>query len=684
MLKVRLREVSLADSPNYYYADIRKELTLDSWPEKAAVICNNRLLSLSKPFQQILLVILSKGPRTFWIDTICVDHRSSIDLAHHATLTDARLRKQAKEVIGITQPKFVYIPLPESPPHIRLLKLLPASANDDTLVADLGHFALDQCPPFVALSYVWGPLDPKWMLCTRDGRYITCTPNLRDALCHLRESGQLIVWAHAICINQKDNLEKNKQVLLMGDIYKRASRVVVDLGVTCQEKNHFKCRVLPSILIRMLSLTRQVLEAVRPERPALDNREYSIFGIPEYGHQAWSGWRTMRSTPWFTRSWIVQEVTAGREVVVHHNGNTYDWKDLDMANRVTGNEEVHLKAYIGKMNMTNMGDLHDAVGMRLPNLLTLMTVFRSLDATDPRDKIYAFRGLAVDRDSSSLPDYSRSVEEVYCDFASFFIKQGYGMQLLVEAGLSRSQRPLPSWVPDWSLSLFWQTWNFSNKALWMSLKGMQENEQSRDVGISSIEIENPKALKLLGNAVDEIMELSSPVPNTFEYDQGPEDRVRIDNSIAHLYAEAQSMISRSFLDSDQSIVNLQNTLFGGSEKRFTPLSTAYIHSKIVCQHAAHGNDDDRAIRAFDMDLRQQLSYRRFCRTRDDRIRLVPSIAEVGDSIVWLKGGTAPFVLRNNGTTHLLIGDACLNDCFGGTSMLPPVSPEMEFQEILLS
>ena len=233
------------------------------------------------------------------------------------------------------------------------------------------------------------------------------------------------------------------------------------------------------------------------------------------------------------------------------------------------------------------------------------------------------------------------------------------MQFLVEAGLTRSQRPLPSWVPDWSLSSFWRTYNFSKKHSWISLKGIQENEKFYGAS-SHIEIRGWRTLRVLGNVVDKITELSNSVPNNFGYNRGPEDPARIDSSIAQLYIEAKVMVSQLSPNLEEGISILQNTFLGGSEGYFKPLSAAYMHSKILGQHAAHGEDNHKAIRAFDIDLRQRLSNRRFCLTENDYAGLVPSIAEVGDSMAWLKGEIAPFVLRKSGSMYDLIDDAFLN------------------------
>lgn len=72
--------------------------------------------------------------------------------------------------------------------------------------------------------------------------------NLRDALWGLRNIGvtssATLVWADAVCIDQMNVLERNKQVKLMGEIYKRAAGVAVWLGL---EEHHHAHRVFANI-----------------------------------------------------------------------------------------------------------------------------------------------------------------------------------------------------------------------------------------------------------------------------------------------------------------------------------------------------------------------------------------------------------------------------------------------------
>lgn len=674
LLKTRMRVVSLRDKPRFFYLDIREGLTSDSWPDKTPILCNGRLLNLATPLAQVLSAVLRnavKGPRAFWTPSIC--HDKEADAALDSAM-DQRIRREATETVGIMQPIYTYTPLPQERPHIRLLKILPAASLEDVLVVDIAHFPLDEasCPPFVALSYVWGSPDPPWMVCTRDGRYIVCTESLRLALCHLRDRGELIVWADAVCINQRDDGEKSSQVLLMGEIYKRASRVVVELGMTCANDKHLVCRSYLRALLNMLSLTARTLGAVRPERADLRPGEYGSFGIPSYGHQAWGAWRAMRSVSWFTRSWIVQEVTASRDVTLLYNGQSFRWEDIYLSNGITAREQVDSKTYNGKMNIQNMGDLQNITdASRRPKLLDLLSIFRSLEATNPRDKIYAFRGLASDGDDSPLPDYSRTVEDIYVDFASFFVQKGLTGRLLLEAGRNRSARDsMPSWVPDWSNTTSWQIYSFAKQSAWISLSSMQKRhslEEGQQIPTTGGIIEEGRMLRTRARIVDQVDALSSPVSNTFLYEHVAE-RERIDKEVLELYKNAQEMVTKLSL-TDEGITTetihaaVQRTLLGGSDKLFNTVHAFYDRSKIMgtIQDDASAN----AVTSFDEHLRERLSDRRFCTTKHGRMGIVPSMTRADDRVYFVEGVECPFILRDDDSgRHTLIGDAFVLDPTG--------------------
>jgi hypothetical protein len=132
-----------------------------------------------------------------------------------------------------TATKYVYDQLPIVPQTTRLLHLKPASSNAEELRASLVHADITQGPPldYEALSYVWGdPVFPE-VLHLDGGGTIAITANLFQCLVSLRRVDRTrVLWVDAVCINQKNVLEKERQVAFMGKIYKNASRAVIWLG----------------------------------------------------------------------------------------------------------------------------------------------------------------------------------------------------------------------------------------------------------------------------------------------------------------------------------------------------------------------------------------------------------------------------------------------------------------------
>ncbi|KAL2176407.1 heterokaryon incompatibility, partial [Thermothelomyces heterothallicus CBS 202.75] len=64
-----------------------------------------------------------------------------------------------------------------------------------------------------------------------EGKPLRVTVSLYTGLKRLRRQDIIrVLWADAVCINQKDTLEKNAQLPLMGRIYSQPSRVPVWLG----------------------------------------------------------------------------------------------------------------------------------------------------------------------------------------------------------------------------------------------------------------------------------------------------------------------------------------------------------------------------------------------------------------------------------------------------------------------
>ena len=218
---------------------------------------------------------------------------------------------------------FHYSKLNVAKNQVRLLRILPSSSANSGLVVEVITASLDEKPDYIALSYVWGSNTRDFDLPCVGGSSISITENLYLTLCELRKNSFGMVWADQVCINQLDPQELGQQVSIMSRIYRQARSVIVHLGASlCNNPNPHRCQSNPAppkqpdwlILIRILSLTRRVLLAVRPDRPSFKISEFEKFGVPPLRHKVWASWRAVRAHPWFTRGWIIQEVAVSIDV----------------------------------------------------------------------------------------------------------------------------------------------------------------------------------------------------------------------------------------------------------------------------------------------------------------------------------------------------------------------------------
>lgn len=133
---------------------------------------------------------------------------------------------QKMEVDESNTTSYKYSPLAQ-PDVIRLIKLQPSNDKAVMVICDLVPLTLgfveegivDQ---YTALSYVWGDLTDRDIILV-NGMALLVTKSLSRTLMLLRDDRRVLyVWADAICINQKDDLEKGQQVQSMGRIYESA------------------------------------------------------------------------------------------------------------------------------------------------------------------------------------------------------------------------------------------------------------------------------------------------------------------------------------------------------------------------------------------------------------------------------------------------------------------------------
>ncbi|EHK41032.1 hypothetical protein TRIATDRAFT_31940 [Trichoderma atroviride IMI 206040] len=314
-------------------------------------------------------------------------------------------------------------PLDLGRPAIRLVRLFPGF-DPDPITCELFQGFLhqeDEIIPYEALSYTWGSAEaPKQIIV--NGKILTVTKNLHQALQQLRDKFQdRILWIDAICIDQDNERERGHQVQQMGEIYKQADRVLFYLGESNLEVDAFMDTLN---MMGKLSLNH----SCRKWRSDDDRWEVvwtsavqALLGNPSPRQIAslQQGYRYLLERAWFRRVWILQEAANARAGLVLCGSKTAKPWLLQVVQKPLGiAPDDHCKAVLDVMP----GPWRTSSWWnRNQDLYTLLSRFGGSQATEPRDLIYALRGMSSDaKDAPGLyPDYTKSEWQLVRDAILF-------------------------------------------------------------------------------------------------------------------------------------------------------------------------------------------------------------------------------------------------------------------------
>ncbi|KAK1241115.1 hypothetical protein MKX08_001089 [Trichoderma sp. CBMAI-0020] len=398
-----------------------------------------------------------------------------------------------------------YEPLDPLQQQIRLLELLPGKPGSRISIK-LHTVSLSDNPEYEALSYCWGPPKPSYdiFIHVTNNNYnnnnnnnnpdqLASFPvgrNLRKALDDLRlPSRPRLVWNDAICINQKDNVEKGHQIQLMHQIYSRAA-------VVCAWLDH-NVRPKTSVFDDLESLGKGV--------------ELDDFHDPAY----WYPVADIFRNEYWRRLWVQQELILAAKVDVYCRRDVFSGEQLlEFQQKVNvvksqrtrlGGPEFVLSRYIdgntsadptpeifgggviqARINMREGRQAQEAYSLSLASssassvppppsgtqspspaqgftitrgllassLLNLFLQSSSVRMTDPRDRLYGILGLATDiaQDSSLEVTYEVSPFWVYAQVFRHFIHRYKSLSFLCfnksnPRGSYTPRKGFPSWMP---------------------------------------------------------------------------------------------------------------------------------------------------------------------------------------------------------------------------------------------
>ncbi|KAH4303439.1 hypothetical protein HBH64_074190 [Parastagonospora nodorum] len=514
--------------------------------------------------------------------------------------------------------------------------------------------------------------------------------------------GEVLLWVDALCINQDDNNERANQVKMMGKIYAHASGVSIWFGNEDREPPDFvQTKDLRSVghigaygrIPISLSFIAQALRNARgPKhrlatlRPVGDSvHRNTVYGFPNSDAPEWDTIRQFFTNAWFERVWVVQEAVLASKATVLIGDWEIEWAAIGEAAVWFQSEGYAMPAvlryqmrdqqhFLPVSRTVSVWTLCSRPNHTVP-LLDLLSEFRTRQATNPKDKVYATFGIAEElayMEENGLhqllePDYreTKTVAEVYRDIAIFLIIE-YG-HLGVLSHVGKSLEPdWPSWVPDWRQDKASNTLSI--------MQGADTHNASRDqslqVGIS----ENPYTISLQGVEADVITAYGDKLASY---------------GFGYVTYKEEIEFARAAWDLSQSIHTSDSNMNGSISSTFiqtlvTGFSTEPSFQEDAlqwfAQHAQLSLNTSRTRRLkylmqkrsdpgrFHEIFVQACVDRRFFVTKNGLMGVGPDGMKEGDAIGILFGGRVPYVLRPVDNGFRFVGECYVSGLMNGEAV----------------
>lgn len=405
------------------------------------------------------------------------------------------------------------------------------------------------------------------------------------------------------------------------------------------------------------------------------------------------------------RAWVVQECVYARKATVHYGHLSASWEMFSDAARFFKDSRLgHDLAQATSRHVNISG----ATGDALPELcglimqiesprsalgqkqylspLQTLARFRSRQATDRRDKVFAFLGML--KDHLLTPRYDMAIQQVYLEVAKMIIQSTRNLDLLTctKPNMSEGVR---NWVPDWSVT--------PGRHEWQRVELLQSYNASKGMesaaAIHHMTVLTPLLL-VSGIWVDRVVDV-------FQSSSAPEDG----------YSRFQTTVSRWETQARESLEYLKNQLdvpeskhlstddgFPNSDDNWIKFGYSDVFWRLLCgdmmYDSSEGNfrraraDDQQSFKAFKEDgvgfnrrmsrktvkgkrtfypvrpeasnrTRNQFFYamqmmtagRTLFVTKHGRLGVGPKDTAIGDHVSVLAGSTVPFLLRDASKFH---------------------------------
>ncbi|SMY27980.1 unnamed protein product [Zymoseptoria tritici ST99CH_1A5] len=587
-------------------------------------------------------------------------------------------------------------------------RIAPAVSTPRILKFRLETISLvDRIVPFYeAISYCWGVKEDYPAQIVLNGHTVSipwaAEATLR-AVC-LRQ-GHPLVWLDAVCIDQDNTHERNRQVAIMGDVYAKAARVLVWLGAENPdaEPGIRSLRKLSEMFYQKPSQSHNGQDQPPDSGKALPMSPELRKVAPNV---EWKALYSFFSNRWFTRAWVIQEVSLSKHSLCYQGLSVVDWAEV--ATVATWLYERRHKlpnqpdkiALSGIENAALMWTIRRHKSQKLASLLRLVYTF---NCTEPRDMVYSVLGLRhksaqkSDSDSRIITIYEEPLLEVYAKATKAAIVETESLGILKHAHSLRQLDRRASDIgdfPSWALRLDWRGHYHINP---ISYRNFRFNAHD-SMPLSLWPNDSSRVLRVEGVLVDIIEDVSDQMQWKV-YGEKFSDTLSAAAVLHETYSWAREVLPQfpaASLARQFSVTVAAGQDANGHKIADDPIRGNRLYEGFM--NAAHAPDavpgseeirDDVStssrstrsvdVRDFDSDLENDnpdatyaLSammksghHRTLFVTRRGYMGLGTDNARPGDSVCILFGGSVPFVLRPEAHFWRFVGDAFVEDLMEG-------------------
>ncbi|KAL5330783.1 hypothetical protein ACEPPN_000306 [Leptodophora sp. 'Broadleaf-Isolate-01'] len=404
-----------------------------------------------------------------------------LDFKIHSPIPLSLAAEYAKGVAGL--PDHTYLPLDYVANETRIITVRSADNYDDPLVGLMGYNPMHSNVSFSCVSYMWGNEETTELI-ELSGQQFLIRKNLDTFLRFVRKpgGGYMRFWIDAVCIDQNNISERNRQLPRILNVYEDADVVACWAG----EPDETSYAALGLVLD--LKPTHYAGGGMLFEMGWLGVKDREDFP------QRLAALYRFLCRPYFHRIWVAQELAAARRpYIIGGKDLIVEWKRLDHAtwrllDILYSDKHLTERIYAADPSLKSIPHSELSFPRRLfylrhlrhgrtdereeiantllaqndelwynipetaPGILDVVNLCRDFQSTVPHDKVFALWNLATDTKGMGFTmDYTKPLSETWLEFATEVAKKNDSLDIICAAeptlsgGLS-----IPSWCADWS------------------------------------------------------------------------------------------------------------------------------------------------------------------------------------------------------------------------------------------